>query len=337
MAISGAVYSSKQLKLGYAVESTFGTAIADDQAFVLLPEFGSVSIDYGLTQDLSRKNRGDTYPHAYDVDTYTSQTGGIRTITISDLILRKDDAPYFLYALFQNVTESATTPYGKTFTFSGTLPDFTSNAGMFMTIGLDKYIASYDEKFTSCILREATFKADLVGGDGRVKCDLTFISGFSATTTANFSGTWTSKAQEYLDMNASTNNQIDDADIVVYNWDVSINNSAVRIGNTSAGACQSYALNSPEPTIDLNFTAKYDPNTQGELAAFLAGTSTKIELGIGSGAADGDFVVGGYMDYTGYSEPEQEQGAAMSLSGRFTYHTSVPPSIIVADANDLSW
>lgn len=339
MAINGVVFNSKNVKLGYAAETTFGTAIADAAAFTQLVEFDSVTIDYGLAQDFTKKNRGTTSPHPFDDDIYSSHTGGLRVITISGLILRKDDAPYFLYGVFQNVTEGAETPFQKTFTFSSTQPVFSSNAGMFMTIALDKHIASYDEKYTSCIVRSITLTADLVSGDGRLRADVELISGFAPSTTANISGTWTAKAQEYLDFNAMTLAQIDDADVVVYDFSVTMNNNAQRIGYNTSGVCQSYVINQPEAIMEGSITVKYDANTQGELAAYIAGTPTKIEWGINDGDADGDFYVGGEGVYTGYSEPNNETGATMTLPFKMIYDTDSPanPGIIMSDANDLSW
>lgn len=338
MAINTTVYNSWEVQLGYAIETTFGTAIADDQNFTSLVEFDSISIDYGLFQDLSRKRRGSV-PHLYDTDIYVSETGMTRVITISNLTLRKADAANILYALFQNVTEGAGEPYQKTFTFSGTAPEFANNAGMFMTLGLDKHIASHDEKFTSCILREATFKADLTAEDGRLKADLTFISGFATDSTANFSGTWSPSAQSYFNMHNAGNNQVDDTDIVLYNFEIAVNNNAVRGGNDTSGDCAYYALGDPEPTVDVSFLCKYDANVQSEIDAFLAGTETKIELGIGTGATDGDFALASYVAYTGKTREEHERGSALSLSGRGVFEAggSAYPTISMADGTDKTW
>jgi len=338
MAIVTQTYRSHEIQIGYAVESTFGTAIADDQNFTSLVEFDSISINHGVFQDLSSKRRGSV-PHRYNEDAYVSETGMLREITINNLILRKLDLPIFLYALFQNVSEAVGDPYQKDYTFPTTITDIGGSNGMFFTFGIDAHIASYDEKYTSCIVRNMTLKADRTAEDGRLMADITLISGFAGSDTANFSGTWSPSAQAYFNMHKSSNDQIDDTDIVPYSWEITIDNKAVRGGGDSNGDAEYYHMLDEDADFDLNLSCKYDSAVQAELAAFRAGTETKFELGIGTGGTDGDFAFSSYGHYTDHQRISNERGSGLNIPVNCGYDNtgSNAPTISVADGQDRSW
>ena len=339
MAINGVVYSSKQVKLGLAEESTFGTAIADNAAFIQYAEFDSVSVDYGLTQEVPIRNRGIRMP--YEDDLYTSQTGKERTITISGLVLRLKDAAELLYAVTQSVTESATTPYQKAYNVDWTAqPDFSANAGFFCTIALWKQINGYHEKFTSCVAKSLSMKYDGVGGDGRVVCDIEFITGFPVAETSTFSGTWTVNSQNYIDGHQFGTKTVAGNDVVLYSWDLSINNNAVRVGNDSSGQCQTYAIgvggNGMEITGSLK--VKYDANVQGLLTDYIGGTTRGITLTKGTSGAEGYFDLS--LDsciLTAHGAEEAEQGQAINIGFTGVYQSGNEIIISVADAVDKGW
>lgn len=337
MAISGVVYSGKEVQLGIAQESTFGTAIADNAAFVQIPEFDSISIDYGLTQDFSLKNRGKRI--AYDADLYASQTGGTRVITISGMVVRRTELAEWLYGVFQNVTEGAATPYEKTFSVADDQPDFASNEGYFFTLGIKNPITAYDEKYTSCIVREITISADMVGGDGRLKADVTIISGFAASTTSTLSGTWTISTQNYYDANLFDTKTYNTNDLVLYGFSVSINNNAKRIGNNSSGNAEGYAIGVPEIEITGNLNVKYDANTQGALADTLAGTERVIEFGLADGTAAGDlmFDFNEAVLVSTDRDDNRDEGVSRTLNFKAVANSGATPQIRVADGVDQAW
>ena len=136
MAIDASVYSKHEVQLGIAQESTFGTVTADAGAFVQIPDFESVAIQWGETETKPMTNRGKRLKYSGDVEG-SSESGGIRTITISGIRFRRQELPEFLYAVFQNVTEDAeASVFSKDFNVADTSPDFASDEGYFCTIAL---------------------------------------------------------------------------------------------------------------------------------------------------------------------------------------------------------
>ena len=338
MAISGTVYTPKDVKLGLAEESTFGTAIADAAAFIEYPEFDSVTIDWGLTQVAPLTNRSRRL--ADEADTFSSQTGGVRTITISGLVLRQKDLPELLYAVTQKVAEAAD-PFQKTFSIDWEVqPDFFADAGFFCTIGLDTFIDAYHLKFTSCIGKIITLKYDGVGDDGRWKADIVFISGFAADTTATFSGTWTESTQVYLDGNIVAAKTVATNDVVLYSAEVTIENNAKRVGNNASGDCETYSIGVGGEGMELtgNVVVKYDANTQGLVADHLAGTARGITYTKGSTGVDGYFDLS--LDtclITSVPDENLDQGAAINVGIKGLYQSGNEITIAVCDDVDKSW
>jgi len=192
------------------------------------------------------------------------------------------EASDLLYAVCQNVTEDASTPWKKEFIINHatTQPDFGTSGGYFATIGINETIASYHRKFHNCILRNLTLSADMVGGDGRLMAAGEWISGAAPSTTTNFhTGAWEQGEKVFFDFNAPTAFSVG-SDAVIYGWDLTINNNAVRVGHTTAGIAETYALGKYE--ISGNVKVKYDTNMQGVIAAANAGTATSINIGVGT-------------------------------------------------------
>jgi hypothetical protein len=333
MAIDGVVYSGKEVQLGIAQESTFGTAIADNGAFVQIAEFGTVSVDYGMFQDTSVKNRGR---RQFDTrDDYITAKGGTRTITISDWTIRKTELAEFVYAVMQGVSEAAGTPYQKTFTAPATQPDFASDAGYFCTIGIKFPEEGYDLKFTSCICTELTLSADLTGGDGRLKGSATFISGFDHSMTSTFSGTWTVASTAYFDFNAPSAKSISGGDAVLYSFEVSLANGGKRIGCDSSGDCESYFLE--EHMYEATIKSKYDETTADWFTNYDSGTQQDSSIAVGTGDTDGycafamaNSIVTGISHDTG-------SDFLVDLNLKCGYDGSDSPTVVIADAVDQAW
>ena len=200
MAINGVVHGSNEVQWGISEESTFGTAIADNGSFYRFD--GPVpEPDYGVYHHNEPGNLNSRVLEDTIID-FHSEAGGTRIIPFSDVNIVQVQMADLLYGVMQNVSEAASTPWEKTFTWVGevgtqtTQPDFSADAGHFMTLGIYGPIASNHRKFTSCILRDLTLACDLTTDDKRLKASGTFISGFANDADANFSGTWTNSAAE---------------------------------------------------------------------------------------------------------------------------------------------
>ncbi len=340
MAINQIIYAPTQSRWGIAEESAFGTAIADTASYEMCE--GTIpTMGWGLQRDLTVKFDGGRVIKSGNQ--YSTTTGQIRALAFSDVILRRTDLCNYTVAVMQNVTEETGSAYGKTSTWTSTTtqPTFVTTSGKYYTIGIVGPIASYMQKFTSCILRTLTLKP---GPQGRLAASGEWISGFAPATTANFTvANFLFNTQNYYNCNAMSVKQIAGSDIVLYDWSVTFDNGAVPMSWGSAGTCESYALacNDQGYKVTGNIVTKYDAVSQAYIADMLAGTGRKIQLSIGT------VNVAGYFDITlnscifgdgtdkDYGRPE---GQAISLPFTAVYDGSnALATVTVGDGVDQVW
>ena len=339
MAINGVVHAGFSSEWGIVGEPTaigeaaFGTANATTAACEKFDCAIPSNIDHGLFRDISVKH-GDGRMANVSND-YVSAKGGLRVIPFSDMIVRQKDLGALLYAVTQ-VMDEGETPFEKscTLTTATTQPDFSADAGFFATIGIKDTIASYHRMYYGCILRTLTLSSDLTG-DGLLRASGEWITGFPESTTTNFtSGTWAFNTQAYYDFHVTPTKKIAGTDIVLYGFDITINNNAVRIGDTGAtGNPETYGLGRYD--ITGNIKCKFDVATQGMFAAEIAGTDVAIQLACGTDGAAGNF------DFTGSGclldgvGDDYENAAGRALDIPFTATSSA--IFTCTDGLDRAW
>ena len=341
MAISGIVAASTESQWGYVEESTFGTAIADTTAMTKLEGDIPVVSDRGLTRFQGVLNGEGRLPQ--DKNMYSSEVGGVRVIPFNNVRLRRKDLAVFLYSVLQVMDEGESATYDKVLisTNSTTQPDFAADAGLFLTIGIEDTIASYHQKYTSCICRTLTLSANPLSGDGLLYASGEFISGFASDTTANFTtGTWAYDALNYIDFGTPAVKTVGGSDIVLYGFDLTFNNNAIRIGNDSSGNAESYAL--PRYDITGNIRCKYDANTQALIASDIAATGFAVQLEVGTAAAAGnvDFVFAECFGNGVVKEYAEAEGQALNIPFVAAYDstgTAAASVITISDGIDRSW
>jgi len=334
MAINGVVHAGTESKWGILEMSDFDAAVSATGNHEKI-EGPIPTVDPGLMRDNTVKF-GDGRFSAVAND-FVSDKGGLRVLSFSDMVVRGQDLGWLLYAVCQNISEDAVAQkFEKTYTIANatTQPDFSANAGYFAQIGIYDTIASYHRAYTGCILRTLTLSADLAG-DGLLRASGEWISGFTESTTTNFNtGTWDYNPQTYYNFNSSPTKKIGGNDVVLYGFDMTINNNAVRSGSTGAnGVCETYSLGQYE--ITGNIKVKFDANVQGLFAADRAGTTTAIQLATGT---DGelynfDFTCASCLVQNVGDDYENEHGRALDVP--FKANTSAV--FTVTDAEDRTW
>lgn len=337
MAINGVVHGGRESKWGLLEMADFDAAVSATSNHEKM-EGPIPSVEPGIFRDNTVKF-GDGRMRAVAND-FASAKGGLRVISFSDLVVRLEDLGLLLYLVCQNVSEAATTPYEKTFTLANatTQPDFSANAGAFVQLGIYDTIASYHRAYTGCILRTLTLSADLTG-DGLLRASGEFISGFAESTTTNFNtGTWNYNTQTYYNFHTSPTKSIGGADAVLYGFDLTINNNAVRVGSTGAnGVCETYAIGIGESGYDIsgNIKVKFDSNMQGMFAADRAGTTTAIQLACGTDGASGnfDFTCSSCLVQNVTDDYDNAMGRALDIP--FIANTSAV--FTCSDASDRGW
>jgi len=341
MAIDGLVKAGTETRWGISEEATFGTAIADGGAFIQL-EGPIPTVDEGVMSDVKTKANGRRV--ISDIDIFHTQTGGLRTISFSDLLVRKADLAHLLYAVHGGVvSEGATTPYQKSFTWTSTTtqPDYSANAGYFCTVAIYEPLSAKDRKFTSCILSDLTLSADLTG-DGRLRASGTFITGFASTAGSTLSGSWAYNTQAYIQCNNPAKKLIASSDIVLYGFDITYSNNAVRVGSDSTGGAETYFIGGGDTGLSVtgNLLVKYDTATDDLIADSVAGTGRKFEFEVGTDGVDGFFDI--YLDKIIFGAADKDygdaRGQAVNLPFTAVHLTGAAMSVVqIADAVDKSW
>ena len=121
MATAKIGYPATDNYIAYAAESAFGTAIADNQDFVML-KMTDVSVpSFNPVQYLDDviKNRQKNIASINDY--YMTESGQIHTYSLPTIIPAADDLAHLLYATAQSVSEAVGTPFNKTYTLNGTI------------------------------------------------------------------------------------------------------------------------------------------------------------------------------------------------------------------------
>ena len=343
MAIDGLVKAGTETRWGIMEESTFGDSSGAAAGAFVQFEGPIPTVNEGVMRDVKTKFNGRRV--ISDIDLFHTQAGGLRTITFSDLIVRKTDLGDLLYAVHGGVTEGEVgVAYQKAFTWtsSTTQPDYSANAGYFCSVGIFDPIAAKDRLFTSCILQSLTLNFPFEG-DGRLRASGTFISGFSSSAATTFAGAWAYGAQNYIQCNNPAKKLITGAgDLVLYGMDITISNNAVRVGADATGDAETYFLGGGDAGLSVtgNMLVKYDTNTDDLIADSTAGTPRKFEFEIGTDGVTGFFDI--YLDACLFGEADKDygdaRGQAVSLPFTAVHLTGSAQSVFqIADAVDRTW
>lgn len=177
-------YEVRQTKAGYAEESTFGTAIADDQAFAEVT-CDSFNVDPDVMIHELPMNHGTRQP--VEQSSAHSVQGSSAKFSINGPV-DLNDIDQILYSHFQKVVEAGDTEFTKTFTYFSTHPDFSSDEGHFLTWIKRLPEASTSQKMKSCIAPRVRLFAER---NGMLMFESDWVSLGSSDDDANPSGVWT--------------------------------------------------------------------------------------------------------------------------------------------------
>ena len=176
-------YEGREVKIGIAEESAFGTAIADSGSFTEI-KTEPVEIDMDVRMHDIPGAAGTKTP--LQDSKYSTTTGSMPKFTTNGPYSTYE-SDLFLYAACQKVTE-AVDPYTKTFTPFTALPDFSADAGFFATWLKQYPTASTSWKVKSCIADRIRFSA---ARDELLQVETSWISPFAPTYTNNPNSTAT--------------------------------------------------------------------------------------------------------------------------------------------------
>lgn len=158
------------MSYGLVEQTTWGTAEAGSSTFVHLrvePAEFDPDVRYVTLNSVSGYrdlNENDLIHHVKGAAPTIQFKGPIKT----------NDLALFLYGVIQNVSEAATTPFAKTYTFGSTQPDFSTGAGEFFTIAKKRptATASQSVKDAICSKLVLVWEPETDGGIGMFTADM---------------------------------------------------------------------------------------------------------------------------------------------------------------------
>lgn len=324
-------------------QAAWGTATADTADAL---ELAVQSIE--VKEDVKNREGSSNFTGSRDDDIANHQNDVKGSTPMFELTTpggaRKAEIANFLYGFMQSVSEGATTPYAKTFTFPATQPDFTANAGYFATFGFKDPSASYGLEIKDCIGAE---KIDFnLPVDGYLEISQSWRGrGAPAVDFAPSSGTWARAAvsrYHYNDCNMTIDIGAGDVAVTMIgaqSWGMT--QDVVPVGNDS-GNIQTYGIRNRKGTFNL--TILYDATARGVEADWRTGTINKVKLRWGNatpGTVDGDLYFYFGIIVKEAKRIEGEGGIyALNITGAIVgdaANTIEQMTIICADAIDHVW
>ena len=330
------MYSGLDTRFAIAEESTFKTPVADAAAMIEL-SCEKFDIDPDVKHHNPPRAQGQLHPDISNL--FNDRKGSIPKCSIKTIALKQQIA-LFLNLLFQNVTEGASTPYQKVFTFPDVGPNFINNDGEFITIVSRPAVASLSEKITSAICTKLDFSLSPGADDGCLAISAEMI-GLGYTRTANPSGAWTKTtdgATERFSIYDLAVCTLGGSNLVLDNFKASIESKWVPKGVDGTGNYQMYRLEGQSATVDVS--GIWDSVSRAGLTALDAGSEVNFILGWGATG------VSGYLNFDFHgipmpgSKPVHDDTRLVNLqikcaSNNASSHEAV--SIALADAHDWGW
>lgn len=327
---------AKDKRYGIAKQTTWGTAVNDTAAFVEL-EVDHFRINRGINE------REDAGAHGTRNELYANYIhdtkGSKPSFTIAGPV-RRSDLPLFTYGKVQQVTESATAPYKKTFTFRTTQPNFASSQGAFFTVIERDPTASRSVKAVDCIIEKLTLTCE--AGD-RLRYSADFVGRGAATVTANPSGTWTLGANNFFyfeDLARATVNWGAGAqNVTLKSFEVQLVETATPFGHNS-GNFQSFEIGQRKHEFSLSILKDAQVQTAGTNLSGDTGFTVNIAWGgttAGNTDGDLDLTFTGKLSDVEHDNDESLYGA--NLTGRILGATAGanPITVVIADNTDRAW
>ena len=238
------------------------------------------------------------------------------------------------YLLFQNVTEGESTPYEKVFTFPTAGPDFSADAGEFITLISKSPVASTSEKITSMIANKLDLSLSPSSDDGNLVVELGLI-GKAHTRTANPTGTWTKTADNRFNVHDLATCTLSGGDLILDSLKISAEVGIVPIGSDGSGSFENFAIISQNVTAEV--IALWDATTRSALGNLSSSGNETLILEWGTASTDGYLKL--YMH--GLCEtaaPVEDDVRKVTFTLKGLSNTGVEPfQITLCDDKDWAW
>lgn len=344
------VYEGKEIVVGFAAQSTFQTATAGSGTYTEM-FCDTVKIEKDIKRtDLATANGSKNMIHA---DTFIHTNGSMPRFATSGPFsyYHYDEV---MYAFFQAVSEDATTPFTKTFTWFDTQPDFDTNNGKFLTFG--KYFpgSSVGWRVKDCIAsglkltlnRDELLMAEVHWvGNGAVD-DATDFSG--GTFERGLDGPGGSDAQStqygtyHFNQLDSVTLNIDGGGatgVILQSLTIDMNQEVEGLGPDGSGEWENYGVHSRSGTIELQLLK--GTSFESALSSQESDGSCQLVLNFGSAGATSDGEMQWTVNFKMTEDPDTEEDAMLAgvIKGELSAPTASGDMVtaIMSNAIDRSY
>jgi len=267
------IRQGRELRYGFAEQTDFGTPVPDDAAFI------QVAVEhFDINRDIRIEeiNTADGTINPTANHTVHLSTGGMANFTTNGS-LNMYYADQFAYAHFHNVTEAASSPNTKTFSYFTSHPDFTANEGHCLTWIKRFPTASNSTKIDSCIAKSFKISGER---DGRIMLGCDWVGLGAGTTTSNPSGTWSDEDEDagdgiiyFNDISAATISGTwgpSAHNVLLRSFEIEGQYEVEKVGQSATDGYQTFGLLNRTGTFTINLLK--DSRMDELLAAQAAGS-----------------------------------------------------------------
>ena len=270
---------AKEMAVGVAVESTFGTAIADSGTFTEV-HTEPVPVELGLHKhDIpgAARTREPIFDNVHIVN-----VGSIPRFTVNGP-LSVYECDQYAAAFFQDATEVATGTMTKTFVpfAAGSKPDFAADAGYFYTWLKQFPVASTSWKMASCICEKFHMSGER-HGLVQLETGWAGIAPVTLTNNPNATATWergldgpggsdaraTNYGLKYLDQFSACTIAVDGGgtlDVALQSFDLNLEQTATEHEPDGSGGFSNWMITDLKGALELKCLK--DATAQAFLAA----------------------------------------------------------------------
>jgi len=259
---------------------------------------------------------------------------------------KKDELDLFLYAIMQSVDESDTTPFLKTYTIADTQPDFSADAGFFMTFW-ERFPASS----TSRVIKDVIAKALTLSCEpgGRLMLAGELIGRGAMGQNANPTGDWSradSENTDYFFWEDITRFTCDFGSGPVDlrpsgAFEFTLAHDALPYGNDGTGEFEIFAIRNWQLGLKMIIGDDLTAVIRNQFeSAHKDGTVCTVEIGWGTAtpAADGDLEITCEVQFTDVV-PDSADILGIEVTGQIVTDliTDSPITIILVNTVDRTW
>jgi len=327
------IREAMERRFGIREQTAYDTVELDNADFIELTlESAKVSRDQQIYEVAA--NHGSKNPTKQHV--IVTDRGGSGEIVLAGPV-NLNDIDLLAYAHFQKVTEGSSTPYTKTFEHYETHPDFTSDAGKFLTFIRRLPEASTSYKVGGCICSNFKLSA---ARDELLMYEATLRGVGPGVDTSNPSGTWTpSDEADFMYFNDIESATLDFTDglasptnVLIRSFEIESNYEIEKVGHDAVDGFQMLAFMNRSGSFRVDLLR--DSTATDLLAAVTNNVLCRFTLDLGEIT----------IDVTGkVEEPEQSEDGllAESFTCRMLSDTNgtVDPMFVFAVMNetDRGW